>query len=87
MLKVDGTLVYSTCTLAPEENEAITHFILSNYPDMELVPVKIDSPYTRPGIKSFGKQIYRSDVVNTIRCLPSEETEGFYIAKFKKVAL
>lgn len=87
MLKVDGTLVYSTCTLAPEENEAITHFILSNYPEMELVPVKIDSPYTRAGIKSFGKQIYRSDVVNTVRCLPSEETEGFYIAKFKKVAL
>lgn len=87
MLKVDGTLVYSTCTLAPEENEAITHFILSNYPDMELVPVEIDSPYTRRGIKQFGKQVFRNDVVNTLRCLPSEETEGFYIAKFKKVAL
>lgn len=87
MLKVDGTLVYSTCTLAPEENEAITHFILSNYPEMELVPVSIDSPYTRPGIKSFGKQVFRNDVVNTLRCLPSEETEGFYIAKFKKVVV
>lgn len=87
MLKVNGTLVYSTCTLAPEENEAITHFILSNYPEMELVPVTIDSQYARAGIKSFGKQIYRSDVVNTLRLLPSEETEGFYIAKFKKVVV
>jgi 16S rRNA (cytosine1407-C5)-methyltransferase len=87
MLKVGGILVYSTCTLAPEENEAITHFILSNYPDMELIPVNIDSQYARPGIKSFGKQIFRSDVTNTLRLLPSEENEGFYIAKFKKVSL
>lgn len=87
MLKVDGTLVFSTCTIAPEENEAIVHFVLSNYPEMELVPITLDSKYTRPGIKSFGKQIYRKEVVDTIRCLPSEETEGFYIAKFRKKAL
>jgi len=87
MLKVGGTLVYSTCTLAPEENEAITHFILSNYPDMELVPVTIDASNMRPGIKQFGKQVYRKEVVNTLRCLPSPETEGFYIAKFRKVVV
>jgi 16S rRNA C967 or C1407 C5-methylase (RsmB/RsmF family) len=87
MLKVDGTLVYSTCTLAPEENEAVVHFILSNYPEMELVPISLESQYTRPGIKQFGKQVFRKEVVNTIRCLPSEETEGFYIAKFRKKAL
>ena len=87
MLKVDGTLVFSTCTIAPEENEAIVHFILSNYPEMELVPISLESKYTRPGIKSFGKQIYRKEVVDTIRCLPSEETEGFYIAKFRKKAI
>lgn len=87
MLKVWGSLVFSTCTIAPEENEAIVHFILSNYPDMKLVPISLDSKYTRPGIKSFGKQIFRNEVVDTIRCLPSEETEGFYIAKFEKVSV
>ncbi len=87
MLKVGGTLVYSTCTLAPEENEAITHFILSNYPDMEIQEISIDAPYIRPGIKWFGKQVYRSDVTKSIRCLPSEETEGFYIAKFQKIKI
>lgn len=86
MLKVGGTLVYSTCTLAPEENEAITHFILSNYPEMQIEEISIDSENMRPGIKSYGKAIYRSDVTKTIRCLPSEETEGFYIAKFTKTA-
>ena len=84
MLKVNWTLVFSTCTLAPEENEAIVHFILSNYPEMELVPISLESQYRRPGIKQFWKQVFRKEVVNTIRCLPSKETEGFYIAKFIK---
>lgn len=86
MLKVGGTLVYSTCTLAPEENEAITHFILSNYPEMKIEEISIDSENIRPGIKSFGKSVYRNDVTKSIRCLPSKETEGFYIAKFTKIA-
>ncbi|MCP4524266.1 MAG: RsmB/NOP family class I SAM-dependent RNA methyltransferase, partial [Candidatus Gracilibacteria bacterium] len=86
MLKKGGTLIFSTCTLAPEENEAITHLILSNFPDMKISEISLDNENIRPGIKSFGKQIYRNDVTQTIRCLPSQKMEGFYIAKLKRVA-
>ena len=86
LLKKGGTLVFSTCTLAPEENEAAVHFILSNYPELELVKMELDSPYARPGLKQFGKQHFRKEIVDTIRYLPSEENEGFYVAKFRKKA-
>jgi NOL1/NOP2/sun family putative RNA methylase len=36
MLKKGGTLVYSTCTFSPEENEQTIERFLNNYPDIEL---------------------------------------------------
>ncbi|MCQ2557205.1 MAG: RsmF rRNA methyltransferase first C-terminal domain-containing protein [Ligilactobacillus sp.] len=40
MLRPGGTLVYSTCTFAPEENEQIVAWLLERYPYLELVPIK-----------------------------------------------
>ncbi|HZG77371.1 MAG TPA: RsmF rRNA methyltransferase first C-terminal domain-containing protein [Paenibacillus sp.] len=39
MLKTGGTLVYSTCTFSPEENERAIEALLSRYPDLELLPL------------------------------------------------
>lgn len=36
-LKQGGTLVYSTCTLAPEENEQMVDWVQEEFPDLELV--------------------------------------------------
>ncbi|GJM74099.1 23S rRNA methyltransferase [Paenibacillus macerans] len=48
MLAPGGRIVYSTCTFAPEENEAmIAEFLLGN-PDFEVVPVPRDTGIT-PG--------------------------------------
>lgn len=86
MLRIGGTLMYSTCTLAPEENEAVVHMILSLYPDLELQDINIDYKYAINWIKWFWKHVYRKDVSKSLRILPSEETEWFFIAKFKKVS-
>lgn len=85
LLKKGWTLVYSTCTLAPEENEAVVHFILSNYPELQIQNINLDYKNTRPWIKSFWKQVFRNDVIKSMRILPSDESEGFYLAKFKKI--
>ena len=85
LLKKGWTLVYSTCTLAPEENEAITHFILSNYPEFQIQEINLNYKNSRPWIKKFQKQVFRNDVVKSLRILPNEESEGFYLAKFKKI--
>lgn len=86
MLKVWWTLMYSTCTLAPEENEAVVHMILSLYPSLQIQEINIDNKNIKQWILSFWKHVYRKDVAKSIRILPSEETEWFFIAKFKRVS-
>ncbi|MGT2649070.1 RsmF rRNA methyltransferase first C-terminal domain-containing protein [Streptococcus troglodytae] len=39
MLAIGGSIVYSTCTWAPEENEAVIRWLLSQYDYLELVNV------------------------------------------------
>ncbi len=49
MVTGGGTLVYSTCTFSPEENEdVIAHFLLS-HPNYELAPVRL------PGVQGEGR--------------------------------
>lgn len=71
-LKPGGTLVYSTCTLAPEENEGMIEWLISEFPFMK--PVEVTIP-----LKNFKKTAHK-----TITLLPSEEAEGFFVAKLIK---
>lgn len=84
LLKKWGTLVYSTCTLAPEENEEIAHFLLSNFKDLEIVDINLNSMLVRNWIKSFKDKVYNKNVIKSKRFLPSHQTEWFFIAKFIK---
>lgn len=84
LLKNWWQLIYSTCTLAPEENEAVVHMILSNYKEMIIENIDLKWKYFKKWIKRFWKQIYRNDVEKSIRVLPSIETEWFFIVKFIK---
>lgn len=86
-LKKWGTLVYSTCTLAPEENEWVVSRFLRENGDAELDTIDIGfsgKPWWREAIMRFEKEVYHPDIQKTVRILPSEETEGFYIAKIGK---
>ena len=87
MLKIGWELVYSTCTLSPEENENIVHFIQSLFPEMEIVDITKNSIFkkleTKKWIKSFWKSIYKN-ADKSIRILPTSEYEGFFVAKFVK---
>ncbi len=84
VLKVDGEIIYSTCTHAPEENEAVVSFILDNYPvEIEKINLPIK---TRPGILEWKEQKYNAKVVKCARIYPQDnDTEGFFIAKLKKI--
>lgn len=82
-----GTLVYSTCTLAPEENEWVITAFLANNPDATLEDIDIwlsDKSWWTAGISEFSGEKYSEDISKTVRILPSDETEGFYLAKIKK---
>ncbi|HEY9702472.1 MAG TPA: RsmB/NOP family class I SAM-dependent RNA methyltransferase [Allocoleopsis sp.] len=85
VLKKDGALVYSTCSLEPEENEMNIDWVLSKYPEMKLVETNIDKSIGDPGITNvFGTKL-NSDIKKTRRFWPEKTgTEGFYIAKLIK---
>lgn len=79
-LKPNGTLVYSTCTHSPEENEEVIDFALKNFPvkieTLEL-PLKC-----RKGITNWGNKSYHKDVRHACRIYPQDNnSEGFFLAK------
>lgn len=81
LLKVGGTMVYSTCTHAPEENEAIVNFALQNFP-LKAETVKIPLK-CRPGISSWDGEKYHKDTEKACRIYPQDnDSEGFFVSKF-----
>lgn len=83
LLKPGGVLVYSTCTIAPEENELVINYLLKRRA-AELLPINIDITDARQGITSWkGKQL-KQELVNTMRLLPSIQHEAFFTAKIQK---
>jgi 16S rRNA (cytosine967-C5)-methyltransferase len=75
VLKPRGTLVYSTCTLVPEENEEVVAAFLNRNRDYDLVP--------RSALPAE-----LADVVSEegfLRCLPHlHDTDGFFAARFER---
>lgn len=85
VLKKRGELVYSTCTHAPEENEEIVDFILKNFKDMKIEKILLPIQ-SKQGIPSWQDKEYLEDVKFACRVYPHvSNTEGFFVAKFKKI--
>lgn len=90
-LKGWGEMIYSTCTLAPEENEAVVHFLLCQ--DFKLSLKNIDfleNNYINfsPALKTFEKYHFKKEISERcLRVIPSEYSEWFFIAKMQKWAL
>jgi len=87
-LKVGWEIIYSTCTIAPEENEWIVHYILCHSPQLELQKLDFkNNIYIKyiEALKKFEKYIYKTEISEkALRVIPSEYSEWFFIAKFKK---
>ncbi len=77
-LRPGGTLVYSTCTLNRDENEAICHWLKTQYPDaVEFLPLDAlfagaQQALTAEGFLHVFPQIY--------------DCEGFFVARLRKTA-
>jgi len=87
-LKVGGQLVYATCSLAPEEDEAVINALLSDYSDVfsiEDVSQKVN--LSAHGLTSFGSEIYHPDLIHAMRLWPHRTgTSGFFCALLTKIA-
>lgn len=84
--KVGGTIVYSTCTLSPEENEGVIEWILKRLKGAVVVePVELNIELD-PALATWKHKTFDPQIALTRRIVPSETMEGFYVAKLKKVA-
>ncbi len=84
-LKPGGELVYSTCSLEPEENEAIVHLLTEKHPNAKVLPIKLPGLKHKPPIVEFKGIQFNTQVKYTVRLWPQDnDTEGFFIAKIKK---
>lgn len=85
LLKVGGTMVYSTCTLAPEENEFIVDYLIKNF-DIEIEKINLPLKF-REGISCFNNVCLSEGVKNCLRLYPQDnDTDGFFVTKIKKLS-
>ena len=86
ILTVDGEIVYSTCTHAPEENEEIVNFALEKFGDKIKIEKIILPIKCREGITEWEDKKFSKEVKNVCRIYPHDNnTEGFFISKFKRI--
>lgn len=79
-LKPGGIMVYSTCTLNLEENENILRWALENL-NLKMMDINLDIKGAIPG-DSLDTKL---GIEKAIKILPTKETEGFFVAKLRKM--
>lgn len=79
LLKIDGEMIYATCSLEPEENELNIDWALRT---LNVEAEKIDCYGQKASTKVFGKKL-DSSVGNCRRIWPGQ-TQGFFVAKLKR---
>lgn len=86
-LKTGGELVYSTCTLSPEEDEAVVSALLETWPGIfEIDPTHADL-YQAHGMTEFDGDVYDPMLKNSLRIWPFIfQTNGFFAVKLTKTA-
>ena len=91
MLAPGGTMVYSTCTSAPEENEAVVQYLINAFGEhVEMLPIDLKGIPHHTGIEKFETDTFNPDIVKNVRRifphLQNEQwnSELFFLAKIRK---
>ncbi len=82
LVKPGGVLVYATCTYAPEENEAVVDWFLRKSEGKFVIePIEQDLPRQAP-LLTWEKRTFDPCLQHTLRVMPTDIWEGFFITKF-----
>ena len=84
LLKPGGSMVYSTCTFNPMENECVIANTLRQYP-LELIP--LPSPVNQigeRGMEGYGLTTEQCNLVRRFNPHSKFDTIGFFIARLRK---
>jgi 16S rRNA C967 or C1407 C5-methylase (RsmB/RsmF family) len=84
--KPGGVIVYSTCTTTVEENENVIAWLLEKHPgQVSVEPLELPNVPLAPALPADAKgHPFPESIALTRRILPSEELEGFFVAKLRK---
>ena len=83
-LNPGGQLLYSTCSIAPEENELVLDDVLKDNSEFSIV--KIQSNYGIDGLTEINGRTLREDIKFSQRLYPHlHNTIGFFISLIEKV--
>lgn len=82
MLKPGGMMIYSTCTFSPEENEQIIAWVLREFPEIQLIPMKGYEGFSegRPDLADGNTELKKC-----VRIWPHHmDGEGHFVALMQK---
>jgi 16S rRNA (cytosine1407-C5)-methyltransferase len=85
-VKVGGQVVYSTCTLLPEEDEGVVDAVLRKFGGkVRIVTVSAKLPGSAQGLTQNGAEQYLPELVNSLRLWPHRlGTAGFFACLLEK---
>ena len=84
-LKPGGTLLYCTCSFAPEENELVVQRLLDAEPSARPMALAAPPVAWMPGITSWRKRVLDESLVHAVRILPDAVWDGFFACLLKKL--
>lgn len=84
LLKPGGILVYSTCTLEPEENEVLISDFLNKNPAATIEKINLNIKRS-PAVTEFEGRQLSPEVSKCLRIYPQDnDSEGFFVTKILK---
>jgi 16S rRNA (cytosine1407-C5)-methyltransferase len=81
LLRPGGVMVYSTCTVAPEENEWPVDRVLGRHDDLDLIPIQLPEANLVPGRTTWRERRFDRRLAGAVRVVPDGTFESFFAAK------
>ena len=86
LLKPNGILVYSTCSLSPEEDEEVVQNLLEENKNLSIEKIELPGIKLRKGLKSYEGKNFSPAIGNCARILPQDnDTQAFFMAKIRRL--